>query len=269
VSIATSALTRPRRGRLYIILGAVLAVVAFATAAGLASLPLIQGSSTGIRVVVASHDIKARTVIQSSDLALASFSPAPPEAFSLVKDVSGKGARVDIPAGAPVTANLVAPSGDLLSSSDATYLPIPKGWIAVTVPTSEQVGVGGYVQNGDRITMLATINTDLFGQSPGRPVVLTVFHDVPVLRVGPSNGAQTGTSTINGAVTSSLTVLMTACDSEFLYWLLNNSQMKYELESYSDYGSLPTQPYEKCPNVLAAAGVGPKDVDGRWHFTTH
>jgi Flp pilus assembly protein CpaB len=268
VSISSSALAKPRRGRLYIVVGAVLAVVAFATAAGIASLPLIQGSTGGSRVVVASHDIKARTLIQASDLMLANISPAPPQAFFLVKDVTGKGARVDIPANAPVTGNLIAQSGDLLSTSDATYLPIPKGWIAVTVPTSEQVGVGGYVQNGDRITMLATINTEVFGQSPGRAVVLTVFHDVPVLRVGPSNG-QAASSTINGAVTSSLTVLMTACDSEFLFWLLNNSSMKYELQSYSDYGSLPTQPYDKCPNVLAAEGVGPKDVDNRWRFTTH
>jgi Flp pilus assembly protein CpaB len=269
VSIATSALARPRRGRLYIIVGAVLAVLAFATAAGIASLPLIQGSTSGTRVVVASHDIKARTVIQASDLTLANINPAPPQGFAAVKDVTGKGARVDIPSGAPVTGNLVAQSGDLLSSSDVTYLPIPKGWIAVTVPTSEQVGVGGYVQTGDRITMLATINTDVFGQSPGRPVVLTVFHDVPVLRVGPSSGGQAGSATANGTVTSSLTVLMTACDSEFLYWLLNNSSMKYELESYSDYGSLPTQPYDKCPNVAAATGVGPRDVDQRWHFSTH
>lgn len=269
MSIATSALARPRRGRLYIVIGAVLAVVAFATAAGIASLPLIQGSTGGTRVVVASHDIKARTLIQASDLTLANISPAPPQAFSLVKDVSGKGARVDIPGGAPVTANLIAQSSDLLSSSDATYLPIPKGWIAVTVPTSELVGVAGYVQTGDRITMLATVNTEIFGQSPGRPVVLTVFHDIPVLRVGPSNGGSASAPTVNGAVTSSLTVLMTACDSEFLFWLLNNSSMKYELQSYSDYGNLPTQPYDKCPSVLAAEGVGPKDVDNRWHFTTH
>ena len=264
MSIATSALARPRRGRLYIVVGAVLAVLAFALAAGIASLPLIQGTTTGTRVVVASHDIKARTVITASDLTIANFNPAPPEAFIAVKDVAGKGARVDLPAGQPITANLVAPSGDLLSSSDVAYLPIPKGWIAVTVPTGEQVGVGGYVQIGDRITMLATINTAAFGQNPGRNVVLTVFRDIDVLRVGPANGA-----TSTGSVTSSLTVLMTGCDSEFLFWLLNNTSMKYELESYTDYQGLPTQPDTKCPSVSSATGVGPKDVDGRWHFTTH
>ncbi len=241
-----------------------LAVLAFALAAGIASLPLIQGTTGGTRVVVASHDIKARTVITASDLTLASFNPAPPQAFTAVKDVAGRGARVDILSGQPVSANLVAPSGDLLSSSDVAYLPIPRGWVAVTVPTGEQVGVGGYVQVGDRITILGTINTSAFGQSPGRNVVLTVFRDVDVLRVGPANGGST-----TGVVTSSLTVLMTGCDSEFLFWLLNNASLKYELESYTDYQGLPTQPDSKCPSVSSATGVGPKDIDNRWHFTTH
>lgn len=268
MSIASNVLTRRRSGRLYIVVGAVLAVLAFATAAGIASLPLIQGSTEGTRVVVASHDIKARTLIQASDLTLANFSPAPPQVFTAVKDVTGKGARVDIPAGSPITANLVAAAGDLLSTSDVAYLPIPEGWIAVTIPTGEQTGVGGYVQVGDRITMLATINTSTFGQSPSASVVRTVFRDVDVLRVGPSSGGAS-TSTATSTLTSSLTVLMTACDSEYLFWLLNNATMKYELESYTDYGSLPTAADSKCANVSAAKGVGPRDVDARWNFTTH
>jgi Flp pilus assembly protein CpaB len=265
MSIATSALARPRRGRLYIVIGAVLAVLAFATATGIASLPYIQGSTTGTRVVVASHDIAARTVITASDLSLSNVSSAPPQAFTRVDDVAGKGARVNIPAGMAVSANLIAPSGDLVSSSDVAYLPIPKGWVAVTVPTNEQVGVGGYVQLGDRITMLATINTQILGQNPGRSVVLTVFRDIDVLRVGPANSGNQAT----GVVTSSLTVLMTACDSEYLFWLLNNASMKYVLESYTDYQSVPTQPDTKCPGVSSATGVGPKDIDARWRFTQH
>src|SRR5437773_6671487 len=264
--MATSVLARPRRGRLYIVIGAVLAVIAFATAAGIASLPLIQGNTAGTKVVVAAHDIKARTVIQASDLTLTNLTQPPPQAFATVKDVAGKGSRVDIPAGMPVTANLVAPSGDLLSNSDVAYLPIPKGWVAVTVPTSEQVGVGGYVQVGDRITILATINTSSFGQNPGRAVVLTVFRDIDVLRVGPSGTSSSGTPP---GVVSSTTVLMNGCDAEYLFWLLNNAAMKYELESYTDYQGLPTQPDSKCPGVSSATGVGPKDIEARWHFTTH
>src|SRR6476661_3297989 len=230
MSIATAEIGRPRRGRMYIVIGAILAVLAFATAAGLASLPLLQSSTTGTKVVVAKNNISARTKIQASDLQLSAVNPAPPQAFLELKDVVGKGARVDIPAGLPVTANLITTSGDLLSNSDVAYLPIPSGYVAVTVPTGEQVGVGGYVQVGDRITMLATISTAIFGSRNAAPVVRTVFKNLTVLRVGPADATNSSSQ-----VTSSLTVLMTACDSEYLFWLLNNAVLKYTLESFHDY----------------------------------
>jgi Flp pilus assembly protein CpaB len=262
MSIASAEVGRPRRGRLYIIVGAVLAVLAFATAAGLASLPLLKASTTGTQVVVAKNSIPARTKIQASDLELTAISPAPPQAFTDISAVAGKGARVDIPAGQAVTANLITSAGDLLSTSDVAYLPIPSGYVAVTVPTGEQVGVGGYVQLGDRIAVLATINTSVFG-SGSVPVVRTVFRDLDVIRVGP---ASTGSSA--GQVTSSLTVLMTGCDAEYLFWLLNNATLKYTLESFKDYAATPSQPDPSCPNLSSAGGVGPKEVDKRWHFTS-
>jgi Flp pilus assembly protein CpaB len=261
MSIATAEIGRPRRGRLYIVIGAILAVLAFATAAGLASLPLLKSSTTGTQVVVAKNNISARTKIQASDLELSAVNPEPPQAFVQLKDVVGKGARVDIPAGSPVTANLITSSGDLLSTSDVAYLPIPSGFVAVTVPTGEQVGVGGYVQIGDRITMLATINTSIFGAVPVS-VVRTVFRDLDVIRVGPASTQSTG------QVTSSLTLLMTGCDAEYLFWLLNNAVLKYTLESFTDYAATPNQPDPSCPKLSSAGGVGPKEVDKRWHFTS-
>jgi Flp pilus assembly protein CpaB len=262
MSIATPEAGRPRRGRLYIVIGAILTVLAFATAAGLASLSLLQTNTNGTRVVVARNAIGARTRIQASDLMLSSVNPAPPQSFTHVDAVAGKGARVDIPAGSPVTANLIAPAGDVLSSSDVAFLPIPSGFVAVTVPTGEQVGVGGYPQVGDRITMLATLNTSVFGASPPVPVVRTVFTNLDIIRVGPvASQAASG-------VPSSLTLLMTGCDAEYLFWLLNNSVLKYALESFSDYSATPTQPDPACPKLSSAGGVGPKQVDNRWHFTS-
>src|SRR5258708_11446366 len=145
-----SEIGRPRRGRTYIIIGTVLAVLAFATAAGVASIPrLFRAGPTGTKVVVAKNSIGARTKIQASDLMLKAVNPVPPQAFFDVNVVIGKGARVDIPADSPVTANLIAQSPDLLSSSDVTYLPIPSGFVAVTVPTSEQVAAAGYFPPAD------------------------------------------------------------------------------------------------------------------------
>ena len=80
-----------------------------------------------------------------------------------------------------------------MSSSDVAYLPIPSGYVAVTVPTGEQVGVGGYPQVGDRITMLATINTSVFSAGSAVPVVRTVFRNLVIIRVGPAT-AQAATA---------------------------------------------------------------------------
>jgi Flp pilus assembly protein CpaB len=265
MAISGSGIGRPRRARLYIVVGVVLAVLAFGTAAAVASLPLLSTSTTGIQVVVAKNDIGARTRIQSSDLELRTVTPKPPQSFTSVTLVAGKGARVDIPAGSPVTANLITESPDqLIGSGDVTYLPIPKGYVAVTVPTSEQVGVGGYIHVGDRISVLATISTAVFGPGLARQVVRTVFHDLIVIRVGPASADQAG----QAQLTSSLTVLATNCDAEYLFWLLNNAVLKYSLESFTDYGATPTAPDPACPSIAKAGGVGPVEVNKKWLFTT-
>jgi hypothetical protein len=106
--------------------------------------------------------------------------------------------------------------------------------------------------------MIASINTNIFGKAPGSSVVRTVFRDVYVIKVGPVANAQSST------LTSSLTLLMTMCDSEYLVWLLNNASMKYELESYKDYGAAPKDADSKCQTT----GVGPAQVDTRWKFTS-
>jgi pilus assembly protein CpaB len=258
MSIATPETARPRRGRLYIVVGAILAVLAFATAAGLASLSLVPASVTGNKVVVAKTNISARIKIQASDLQLSPYNPSPPQSFTDMNLVAGKVARVDIPAGSPITANLIAGSGDLLSSGDVAYLPIPSGYVAVTIPTGELVGVGGYPQVGDRITVLATVNTSIFSPG-GASVVRTVFRDLNIIRVGAVNQGSA-----NGQIASSLTLLLTACDAEYLFWLLNNAVLKYTLESFKDYAAAPSQPDPACPKP---GGVGPKEVNKRWQFT--
>jgi pilus assembly protein CpaB len=260
---ANPSIGRPRRSRLYIIIGTALALIAFLAAAALASAPsLLPTSASGTKVVVAKSNITARTRIQSSDLELEAVAPTPPQSFTSISAVAGKGARVDILAGEPITGNLISDAPDLLSSTSTTYLPIPQGYVAVTIPTSEQTGVAGYIQVGDRIAILASINTQAFGASPPSLAVRTVFTDLVVIEVGAVTSTQ-GPSSIG----SSLTVLMTACDSEYLFWLLNNAVLKYELESFKDYGTLPTAPDPNCASVLKAGGVGPAEVDNRWKFT--
>jgi len=261
MSTASTTIGRPRRSRLYIIIGTALALLAFLAAAALASAPSLLSAGTGTKVVVAKSNITARTRIAASDLELMAISPIPPSSFTSISAIAGKGARVDIIAGEAITSNLVSDQPDLLTASGATYLPIPSGYVAVTIPTSEQTGVAGYIQVGDRIAILANVNTAVFGVGPSVQAVRTVFTDLVVIEVGAVSQSQ------GQAIGSSLTVLMTACDSEYLYWLLNNAQLKYELESHKDYGTLPTAADPNCPTVLKAGGVGPAEVDARWHFS--
>src|SRR5258708_29758864 len=107
MAISSGGIGRPRRGRIYIVVGAILAVLAFGTAAAVASLPLLVGTTSGTKVVVAKNTISARTRIQATDLELKSVSPTPPQSFTDIAQVAGKRARVDIPAGLAVTANLI------------------------------------------------------------------------------------------------------------------------------------------------------------------
>jgi len=72
---------------------------------------------------------------------------------------------------------------------------------------------------------------------------------------------------VQTGLTSSLTVEVTQCDAEFLTWFLNNTQVRYTLESYKDYAPQPAAPDASCPTIGSAQGVGPKAVDNRWHFT--
>src|SRR5690348_7712988 len=99
--MATGApLGQSRRNRLYIIIGTVLALLAFLAAAFLASLPyLFPAGATGTKIVVAKSSITARTRIDESQLELAIVNPEPPEAFTSIAEVKGRGARVDIPQG--------------------------------------------------------------------------------------------------------------------------------------------------------------------------
>src|SRR5258708_20287859 len=119
MSIATPETARPRRGRLYIVVGAILAVLAFATAAGLASLSLVPASVTGNKVVVAKTNISARIKIQASDLQLSPYNPAPPQSFTDMNLVAGNVARADIPQRSPITANALPAPAHLLITLDA------------------------------------------------------------------------------------------------------------------------------------------------------
>jgi len=197
-------------------------------------------------VVVATRDLQPRVAIDPAALQVTSI-PVPgtyPKVyFTRLQDVAGLVPLVTIPAGQAVTSNEVAkPSAALGSQSE--FLPIPSGYVAVTIPTSEQQGVANYIQPEDYISVIATVAT------AGKVASKTIFTNLHVIRVGMPGVAGAASNA------SSLTVVVTECQAEVITWFLNYAALKYVLESFHDYLQPGVQnPDPACPTVTAAKGV--------------
>ena len=200
-------------------------------------------ASPSMSVVVATKDLQPRVAIDPAALQMTSIPvPAtyPKVYFTRLQDVAGLVPLVTIPTGQAVTSNEVAkPSAALGSQSE--YLPIPSGYVAVTIPTSEQQGVANYIQPEDYISVIATVAT------AGKVASKTIFTNLHVIKVGMPGAASTA---------SSLTVVVTECQAEVITWFLNYAALKYVLESFHDYLQPGVQnPDPACPTVTAAKGV--------------
>ena len=212
-------------------------------------------SSTAQTVVVASKDLPARVPIDAGSLMLKPISVSgqyPAVFFHRVQDVQGLVPLVPIASNQAVSTNDVAKAGQTLGSQSA-YLPIPSGYVALTIPTSEQQGVAGYIQPDDYVSVIATVST------AGKVASKTIFTNLHVIKVGMPSADN---STANA---SSLTIVVTECQAEVMTWFINYASLKYALESFHDYLTTTAQsPDPSCPTITAAAGVTLKVIQAAY-----
>jgi pilus assembly protein CpaB len=207
-------------------------------------------------------------VIAAGDLAVKQMyaSDVPSGAFGRVEQVKGMMAAANIAAGQPITPGLVAKPGEDLGQSDIAYLPLPPGYVATTVPTSEQQGVAGYIRPGDSISVVAVIATNS-GQQNSATNTRTVLTNLHVLRVGvlstKSGGSQAGQASGTSSL-SSLTLMVTQCQAELLNWFVANAQVRYTLESFKDYQPAPAGADQTCSSVNSAQGITRADIGRRY-----
>jgi Flp pilus assembly protein CpaB len=288
--LATAAPSRPRPGggRFFILVGLVLALAAAGGVYLLGSLGgggVIGGATQ--TVVVAKNPIPMRHTISKDDLdTLKGVSTNVPNTFTNLNDLVGLIAEVQISKGGIITKDMLAKDIGLVpAGAGPAYLPLAKGYVAMTIPTGEQQGVAGHITSGDYITVIASASLTIFASGKSQPtgppkvVSKTVFSNIRVIGLGPAtsniqpaSGTATvgGTTPSNGGLTSSLTIEITQCDAEFFTWFLNNTQVRYTLESQQDYASTPpTGPdTQNCPNGFdSAKGVSQAQVEARYHFT--
>ncbi|MFH1058934.1 MAG: Flp pilus assembly protein CpaB [Pseudomonadota bacterium] len=130
-------------------------------------------------VVVAAADLGAGQRLESGDLRLQHWPLAalPPGHLAKVEAVTGRVLKGPLVKGEVLLAAKLAPEG-LAGGLSAV---VPAGYRAMTVRVDEVIGVGGFVQPGDRVDVLVTVDKGPFRENPGSRVVL---QDVPVLTVG-------------------------------------------------------------------------------------
>jgi Flp pilus assembly protein CpaB len=193
-------------------------------------------------VVVASSDLQPRVAIAEAGVALKAIPvPAsyPKIFFSRVQDVQGMVPLVKIMAGQAITSNEVAKTNSAMGGQ-SEYLPIPQGYVALTIPTSEQQGVANNIQPDDYIAVIATV------AGLGKVASKTIFTNLHVIKVGTPG---------NAASPSSLTVVMTECQAEVITWFMAFASLKYTLQSYKDYLQGVPPPDPGCQSVDKAKGV--------------
>jgi len=236
-----SAITSRRPFTLLGIILAIVVIVAFVLVALNAS---NAGSSPQQTVVVAATDLQPRIPITASDLSTRSLAVPgnyPKVYFGSVAEVAGMVPLVTILSGQVVASNDVVKANQALGAQ-SEYLPIPKGYVALTIPTSEQQGVADYIQPGDYISVIATISSN------GKVASKTIFTQLHIIKVGAA-------ATSGNAGATSLTVVVTQCEAEVITWFLTYASLKYTLESYQDYAPGAQNPDPKCPSVSSAQGV--------------
>jgi len=281
---------RPGGGRLFIIVGLLLAVLAFGAVFLLGNVGGgggIGGPST--TVVIAKQSIPLRHQLTEGDLEPAKIALTGNGSLANIyanpKDLVNLIAEINISKGAVITSDMLAKDINLVPTGSApAFLPLAKGYVAMTIPTGEQQGVAGHISVGDYVTVIVSGNVSIFNIKTGQQVGITkivsktVFTNMRIIGLGPASAsvqaANSGNTTTSGnaattGITSSLTVELTQCDAEFLTWFLNNTQVRYTLESFKDYGTAPTDNQDpSCPAITAAGGVTQSQVEARYHFSS-
>jgi len=193
-----------RGGRIFILLGIILAIAAAAVTFRMLQQPAAQPGVQTQKVVVAAQDIPKGNTL-SPDVVELKELPAnlvPAGAMSNPADVTGKLARSDIFKGQVILQAVLVDKETMAKEGGVASLMIPKGKVAIAFPIDTLSGVAYALQPGDRVDVLITLQiVDLdpttqvklplpvegekVGEQRPRLVTQLTLQNVEVLRVGP------------------------------------------------------------------------------------
>jgi len=162
---------------LFAVVAAILAIVALTH--GSSNQSVSGSSSDTTRVVVAAHDIPARTTLDSGMLKLADVPKdmALSDGYSSTDAIVGQITRYPLAANEQVTAVKIGVTDNVSNEGLSSVLPVGTRAFAITV--SEQTGVGGLILPGDLVDVIAIFKKDIVGID----MAVTLMQSIEVLAV--------------------------------------------------------------------------------------
>jgi Flp pilus assembly protein CpaB len=216
------------------IIGVLIAVVAFAGVIFLGNKG--QPPPTGgvgkvptTSLVVASRDIPPLSTITGDMLTTAAYASTslPPQYNTTPKEVVGKVALIDIPAGSPVLNNELSTSPNQAVSSGVQALTVPQGKVALTIPVKPgPQTVDGFLHPGDHINLLVTMTVPSLGTEVQQSMQDLVIYKMggPAEQVAAAAAGQSSaTGVINPATAVTMTLILTPQDAVTLEYLTSQN----------------------------------------------
>jgi pilus assembly protein CpaB len=127
------------------------------------------------RVVIADEAVDAGATLTENDVDLRETDVLPAGAFEREEDVIGRRTAVTLAAGEPVLENQLGRAGGLRGA-------LREGERAVAVKTDGVVGLGGFVEPGDRVDVLLYLQHD--GREVETSQAFVLLRDVRVIAYG-------------------------------------------------------------------------------------
>ena len=244
-------------GRLPIVLGVVLAIVAAALVYAGQQHARDQANAPEevVPVVVAATNVPQGTVLNSGNIStLFKVSrqvakDVPQDAVSSLSTLDGEVTTVALSAGDRVLASSAStPADSTVSGARAALL--PPGQVAIILPVNDNISVGGAVVPTDHVDVIATIPvtaTGDNGKSTDTVVTQAILRDVRVLATGfrtrpPATNGQQPAADTNPTPYSTLTLALTPEDAVTVQHLLaQNVRLALALRRPGDQ-TVPTTP---------------------------
>lgn len=186
------------------------------------------------QVVVAISNINKNTKINQEMIGLKSIpkEAVHPETITSVEEIVGGIAKVDLVSGEQVLGAKVITD---VEKAELAYR-IPEKMRAITIPTSEVMGVAGYINTGDHIDILVTYsnknnNSKLEANETEIVTTYTQFQNIEVLAEGSDIMTE---EQKNSTLPSSITLLVKPEEAEVLTYALLNGTMHFTLRNPMD-----------------------------------